>query len=175
MREARFSKFESDAPAAGELHQVVPIAGERQLEHQADHAVVVILDLSVEAFTGFEDQGLDRLLNRRALVANVAGGMVLEAGIDRPGAKDLAQVVEANLFANIKLDQDQGRPVERRRGLTDMGLGGVRLAGPALGRIEAYVDDGVVNGVVVDGGYAFAFHEAFPVLRFQRRIETRAS
>src|ERR1700734_728606 len=44
-------------------------------------------------------------------------------------------------------------------------MGGVRLAGPALGHFLTQLADGVVNGVVVDGGgYLFAFHTAIPVL-----------
>jgi len=44
-------------PAAGELDERVPIAGERELEDQADHAVVVVLDLSLEALAGSRTSG----------------------------------------------------------------------------------------------------------------------
>ena len=83
------------SPAAGELRQRVPAAREWQLENQADYAVVVVLDVSFEALTALKDQGLQGLFHRRALVADVSGGLVLETGRGRTGAEDIAQIVQA--------------------------------------------------------------------------------
>src|SRR2546429_9714970 len=80
-------------PAARELYQGVPVAGEGELENQADHAVVVVLNVAFEALTAFEDQGLQSLLDGRALVADVSRGLVLEAGRRSPGTEDIAQLV----------------------------------------------------------------------------------
>ena len=99
-------------PAAGEFDERVPVAGEGQLEDEADDAVVVVLDLSGEALAAFEDQRLEGLLDRRALVADV-GGSLLEAGLGGAGWEDLAELVEADLFADVELDQDQDRSAQR--------------------------------------------------------------
>ena len=66
-----------------------------------------------EALAGFEDQRLERLDYRRPLVADVAGGRVLEAGFGGAGAEDLAQFVEADLFADVELDQDEDGAAQR--------------------------------------------------------------
>ena len=102
-------------PAGGEFDQLLPVAGERELEDQADYAVVVILDLSGEALAGVEDQGLERLLDGRALVADVGWGF-FETGLGGAGSDDLAEGVEADLFADVELDQDQDGAAERAGG-----------------------------------------------------------
>ena len=94
-------------PAAGQANQRVPIAGKGQLEDDAQHAVVVVLDLDVETLAAFENQRLDRLDDRRTLEADVSGSGVLEAGLLAARAEDVAEVVEADLFADVELDQDQ--------------------------------------------------------------------
>ena len=95
-------------PAAGELDERVPPAGKGQLEVEADDAVVVILDLSGKALAGFEDERLERLLDRRALVADV-GRSLFEAGIGGAGSEDGAEHVEPDLFADVELDQGEDR------------------------------------------------------------------
>src|SRR5437870_2733509 len=52
-------------PAAGQLHQLAPVPREGQLENQTDDAVVVILDLSFQAFAGLQDHRLNPLQNGR--------------------------------------------------------------------------------------------------------------
>ena len=116
-------------PAAGKLDQLVPVAGEGQLEDHADHAVVEILDVALQAFAAFEDQRFEDFFHRRTLVTDVAGSEVLEAGIGGAGTQDLAQLVEANLLANVELDKNQhgaGQGGVRRLGRhqSGQGLGG---------------------------------------------------
>ena len=113
LDDARGELFEVGVgdPAAGEFDESLPAAGEGEFEHEADDAVVVVLDLAVEALAGVEHQGLEGLLDGRALVADV-GGSLLEAGFGGAGAEDLAEFVEADLFADVELDQDQDRAVQ---------------------------------------------------------------
>src|SRR5258708_23932497 len=94
-------------PATGELDQLVPVAGEGQFEDHADHSVVEILDVALQAFAAFENEGFEDLLDRGTLVADVSGSEVLEAGISSACAEDLPELVEANLFADVELDQDE--------------------------------------------------------------------
>ena len=102
-------------PAAAHADQGVPVAGKRQLEDHAQHAVVVILDLAFQALATVQDQGFDGLDHRRPLVANVSRSGVLEAGLlQGAGAKNLPQLVEPDLFANVELDKDEDRPAQRR-------------------------------------------------------------
>ena len=115
-------------PAAGEADERVPVAGKRQLEDHAEHAVIVVLDLHVEAFAAFEDQRFDRLDDRSALEADVSRRRMLEAGLLAAGSKDVAQRVEVDLLANVELDQHQHRPLQR----FVLGNGG-RLGGAGLG------------------------------------------
>ena len=63
-------------PAAGQADERVPVAGKRQLEDHAEYAVVVVLDLGVQALTAFEHQRLDALNHRRPLDS----GRILERG-----------------------------------------------------------------------------------------------
>jgi len=99
-------------PAGGEFDQFLPVAGEREFEDQADDAVIVILDLSGEALAGVEDQGLERLLDGRPLVANVGWGF-FETGLGSAGSDDVAEGVEADLFADVELNQDQDGTAKR--------------------------------------------------------------
>src|SRR5215470_14014996 len=80
-------------PAAGDADKRVPVAGERELEDYAEHAVVVILDLSVEAFATFENQRLNALDHRRTLVLDVSWSRVLEAGLLAPCAENVAKSI----------------------------------------------------------------------------------
>ncbi len=143
-------------PAAGELDEGVPSAGKRQLEFEADDAVVVVLDFPGKALAGFEDQGLKRLLDRRTLVADVGRGL-LEDGFGFAGREDGAENVEADLFANVELDQDQDRSAQGRVGLGAL----LHLGGQVAGNVGA------------DHGCDFAVHRAvlstrYPVVSSRR-------
>ena len=74
---ASFSKLVSEVQRRGEFDERFPVAGEGQLEDEADYAVVVVLDLSGEALAGVEDQRLEAFVDRRALVADVGGGLAV--------------------------------------------------------------------------------------------------
>ena len=93
-------------PAAGEFNECVPAAGEGKFELEADDAIIVVLDFSGEALATFQGQWLKGLLDRSALVAHV-GGSLLETGFGLTGGEDLAELVEADLFADVELDEDQ--------------------------------------------------------------------
>ena len=69
-----FLEVDVPDPAAAQADQRVPVAGKRQLEDHAQHAVVVILDLAFEALATVQNQGIDRLHHRRTLIAHIAGG-----------------------------------------------------------------------------------------------------
>src|SRR5262249_52958991 len=99
-------------PPAGKANQGLPVTGERQLENHAENAVVVVLDLTVEALTAVENQRLNRFHYRGSLVLHVPWGRVFEAGFCRAGSEDLPKFVEPNLFGDVKLDQDQNRPMQ---------------------------------------------------------------
>ena len=103
-------------PAAGKLNERVPAAGERKFENEADDSVVVVLDLALEALSAVEDEGLERFLDGRTLVADVSGSLMLEAGLGGAGSEDVAELVEADLFADVELDQDQDGAAEGRGG-----------------------------------------------------------
>src|SRR5579859_948980 len=108
-------------PAGGKFDELVPGTAEGQLEEQADDAVVIVLDLSREALAGFEDERLKRLFDRSALVADV-GGRLLEAGFGLARGEDLAEFVEADLFAYVELDQDQHHATQGAGGLGRRGF-----------------------------------------------------
>ena len=94
-------------PLATKLNEFVPVAGKRQFEDDADHAVVVVLDVTLQTLAALEDEGIESLFDGGALVTDVSGSKVFETGIDGAGAEDLPKLVEANLFADVELDQDQ--------------------------------------------------------------------
>ena len=75
MRVARVSKLVSEVQRQESWIRSSQSAGKRQLEDQADDAVIVILDLSVKALAAFEDERLERLLDRRTLVADIGGSL----------------------------------------------------------------------------------------------------
>jgi hypothetical protein len=114
LDDARGQSFEVGVggPAGGKLDERVPVAGERQLEDQADDAVIVILDLALEALAAVEDERVEAFFDGRTLVADVSGSLMLEAGFGGAGAEDLAEFVEADLFADVELDQDQDRAAQ---------------------------------------------------------------
>ncbi len=89
------------------MDQLVPVAGERELEDHADYAVIEIPDVALESLATFKNQRLEGFFDWRALVADVAGSEMPEAGVGGAGAENLAELVEANFFADVELDQDQ--------------------------------------------------------------------
>jgi hypothetical protein len=94
-------------PAAGEGNQGLPGTGEREMENDADDAIIVVPDLSVESFPGIKDEGFGGLDDRRTLVADVAGRGVLQRGLlDRGRAEKLAEAIETDLFRDIELEQN---------------------------------------------------------------------
>jgi hypothetical protein len=106
-------------PAAGQLHQALPVARERKLVDDADHAVVVVLDLALEnlflgAFAAAQNERIERTDDRRPLIAHVGRHRVLDLGL-LYGARvhRLLQLVEAQLFADVELNQDQNRSAQR--------------------------------------------------------------
>src|ERR1700688_4900073 len=150
-------------PAAGKLYQLVPVAGKRQLEDHADHAVIEVLDVSLKALTAFEDKGFEGLFDRRTLVANVSGGEVLEAGVDGAGAKNAAKLVEANFLANVKLDHHQHGAAEGGGGW----LGGYQ-SGQSLGGNLADCGGGCgfeIHECIAGGGGSRFLHSACPSYR----------
>jgi hypothetical protein len=95
-------------PARREGDEAVPVAGEGEFEDDGEDAVVVVLDLCAETLAGVEDEGFDCFHDGRALVADVVGRGVLERRLgDGRGAEDLAELVEANLFADVELNEDK--------------------------------------------------------------------
>ena len=99
-------------PAAGEFDEGIPATGKRQGELKADDAVIVVLDLTGKALAGFEDQRLERFFDRRPLVSNIGWGL-FEAGLGRARPKNVAEDVEAYLFADVELDQHQDGAAKR--------------------------------------------------------------
>src|SRR5207302_9808442 len=94
-------------PSAAQPNQGVPVSGKRQLENHAEHAIIVIFDLSFQAFAAVQHQSFDRLHYGWPLVPNIARSRILEAGLLQSAcAKKLTQLVEANLLANIELNKD---------------------------------------------------------------------
>ena len=112
MRVASFSKLVSEVQRQESSTSVSQLPEKGSSKTEADDAVIVVLDFSVEALAAFEDQGLKGLFDRSALVAHV-GGSLLEAGFGRAGAEDLAEFVEADLFADVELDEDQDGAAQR--------------------------------------------------------------
>src|SRR5262249_9458131 len=99
-------------PTASQAHQGVPVAGKRKLEDDTQHAIVVILDLAVEALSAVEHQRIDGFDHRRPLVADVARGWVLERGLlQGASAENLAKLVQVDLLADVELNQDEDRPM----------------------------------------------------------------
>lgn len=115
-------------PAGGEGDEALPVGGEGELEDDGEDAVVVVLDLGAEALAAVEDERFDGFDDGRALVADVAGSGVFERRLrDGGGAEDMAELVEANLFADVELEKDEDGAGERagggRRGWRDLGGG----------------------------------------------------
>src|ERR1039458_6213580 len=101
------------------MHQAVPISRKRQLVNDADHAIVVILDFSFEALSAIELKRIERLDHRRSLVAHIRRGRVFHPRL-RHGARThrMLQMVEAQLFTYVELDQDQNKSTQTRRART---------------------------------------------------------
>src|SRR5579864_6642731 len=136
LHDSRRENFEVRVrrPPAREFHQVIPVPRKRQLEHKADYAVVKILDLSFEALAAFEHERVKRFHNRCTLILNVVGRLILECRLGRPCTQELAQIIQPNFFANVKLDQRQhgstqgrgGRRLRHRMYLGRHSLGDIR-------------------------------------------------
>src|SRR5712692_4971439 len=102
-------------PAAAQTDQRVPVPREGQFENHAQHAIVVVLDLSFQTFTTFQNQRFNRLDDRGPLVANVAWSRMLEAGLlEGPRTENLAELIEPDLLAHVELNQHQDGAVKRR-------------------------------------------------------------
>src|ERR1700761_3834149 len=104
------SKIHIPDPAAGEVHKAFPVAREGKLIENADDAVIVILDFAFQTLAGFEYERIEAARDGRALVADVGGRRVLEVGLAEGARfillfKSLLKHVEAQLFADIKLDE----------------------------------------------------------------------
>jgi len=99
------------------LYQVLPVARECELINDADHAVVVILDLAFEPFAATQHQRIEWANHRRPLVAHIGRHGVLDLWLLH-GARihSLLQLVEAQLFAHVELDEDEHRSAERGGG-----------------------------------------------------------
>jgi hypothetical protein len=123
-------------PSAGKTDEGVPVAGEGKLENNAENTVVVILDFTGETLAAFESERLDGFDDRRALIADVTRSRMLEAGL-KEGARayDLLELVEANLLAGIKLDEDPHGAVQRDR--NGLGCGIRHFWKSGVGRIIA--------------------------------------
>src|SRR5208337_585867 len=103
-------------PAAGKLNELVPIAGKRQFEDHADDAVVEVLDLALQTLAALKNQRLQSFFNRRTLEPDISRSHMFEAGIDGARPKNTAKLIEANLFTDVKLDQNQDRTAQWRLG-----------------------------------------------------------
>src|SRR5579863_3937060 len=102
-------------PAASQANQRVPVSGEGQLHDYTEDPVIVVLDLAFEALSAFEDESFDCLNYRGTLVADVAWGGMFERWLwQGSGAEDLAEPVKADLFTDVKLNQDKNRAFEGR-------------------------------------------------------------
>ena len=102
-------------PSAGEADEAVPVAGEGNLEKDADDAVVVVLDLARQPLAGFENEGIRGDDDGRALIANIGGSDMLEAGLlEGSAVDDLLELVDTDLLADVELDQDPHRTHEGR-------------------------------------------------------------
>ena len=128
-------------PAAGQVHEAFPIAGERKLIKNAGNAVIVVLYFAFEALAAFELECFKRADDGRTLVTDVGGRGVLHAGLLH-GARvhGLLQQVEPQFFADIELDEDHHGSAER--GICRHGNGrprtqdGTSIAGSDTSRAE---------------------------------------
>src|SRR5580704_5829928 len=100
-------------PAAAQPNQSVPVAGEWELQHHADYTVIVKLDLAVELLATLEDQCIDGLDHRRALITDVAGGRMLQRRLLQGArAEDFTQLVETDFLTDVELNQNQDRAAD---------------------------------------------------------------
>src|SRR5260221_35712 len=81
-------------PAAGDAHERIPVTGKWQFEHNAQHTVIVVLDLDIEPFAALQDQGFDPFDDGSTFEADVSGRGVLAAGLLSASSKDVTQCVE---------------------------------------------------------------------------------
>ncbi len=115
MASARFCKSVSEIQRHESADQVRPLSGEGELEQNAHHAVVVILDSHLRV--GMAGQ-LGVLDHRGAFEEQLLGGGVLQAFSQAAGAEDGAQLVELHLFADVEQEKS------RRRSRAGSGLAG---------------------------------------------------
>src|SRR5689334_7232647 len=131
--------FEIDVPnpPAPQPNQRVPVSRKCQLENYAEHAVVVILDLSFQPFPGFQNQWLNWLNHGRPLIANVSRGRMFKARLlQRPRPEDLPQLIELDLLTNIELDKHQHSSAQRRPGPLQFLVPEVEIRRPLLSNCE---------------------------------------
>src|ERR1039457_2277677 len=96
------------------MYQAIPIARERQLEDNAHHTVVVVLNVSFETLTAFENKRIDLLDYRWPLIANIGWRRMLQARLlHGTSAHRLLQDVESEFLAHIELNQHQNGAVEK--------------------------------------------------------------
>src|SRR2546430_13484489 len=82
-------------PPATQADHGVPVARERQLEDHAEDAIVVVLDLGLEAFAAVQDQRLDWFHDRGALIADISRCGMFEGGLFQSACvQELTQLVE---------------------------------------------------------------------------------
>ncbi len=95
------------------MDEAFPVAGKSELVDDADDAVVVVLDFAFEPLAAAQHQRLERPDHRRPLVAHVGRHRVLDFGLLH-GARvhGLLQLVEAQLFAHVELNEDKDRAAE---------------------------------------------------------------
>jgi hypothetical protein len=86
-----------------------------QLKDHTNDAIVVTLNLSFQALATLKGQDFNRFHNRRSLIPHVARGRMLETRLLKLSCpEDLLQLIEADFFAYVELDENQNRTVERR-------------------------------------------------------------
>src|SRR4051812_44862249 len=109
-------KVDVPNPPTAQPDQRVPVSRKWQLENHAEHAVIVILDLSFQPLPSFQNQRLDWFDHGRTLIPNVPRRGMFEARLlQRPCPKDLAQLIELDLLTNVELDKHQNRPTQGKR------------------------------------------------------------
>ena len=99
-------------PASTQLYQRVPISRKGQFEDETDYAVIVVLNLALEALPRFEHQRLQGFDYRGPLVTNVGWGGILEAGFESACTEYFSKLIQADLFADVELHENQQRTVQ---------------------------------------------------------------
>lgn len=108
-------KVDLPDPAAGEFDEGIPSAGEGELVlvDDAEDAVVVILDGALELLAAVEDEGIEGFDDRGALVDDVSlCGMLDAGGLYGLGLENGAELVEADGFGDVELEEDEDRALQ---------------------------------------------------------------